>query len=171
MLIRCYFQDLFKSISVLAAMLPIMVRPNVWICEHLGISHLTGKKVKIDNNKLMTVQKHLLCCNYSPSYEDFFILTRESNDFKMKIMESLQIASGNPCLNKADSSLPLDLNISGDHMFYHIIWCPSITLCVYNCRLFSFQYYVAIFVFYQKQNIWAFNIILGVTMKAVAFES
>ena len=142
-------------------MLPIMVRPNVWICEHLGISHLTGKKVKIDNNKLTMIQKHLLCCNYSPSYEDFFILTRESNDFKLKITESLQIASDNP----------LDLNISGYHMFYHIIWCPSITLCVYNCRLFSFQYYVAIFVFYQKQNIWAFNIILGVTMKAVAFES
>ena len=25
------------------------------ICEHLGISHLTGKKVKIDNNKLMAI--------------------------------------------------------------------------------------------------------------------
>ena len=43
-------------------------------------------------------------------------------------------------------------------------------LCVYNCRLFSFQYYVTIFLFYQKQNIWAFNIILGVTKKAVAFK-
>ena len=39
---RCYFQDLFTSIG--AAMLPIMVRPNVRICEHLGISHFTGKK-------------------------------------------------------------------------------------------------------------------------------
>ena len=26
--VRCYFQDLFTSISVVAAMLPIMVRPN-----------------------------------------------------------------------------------------------------------------------------------------------
>ena len=51
-------------------------------------------------------------------------------------------------------------------IIYHI-WCPSITLCVDNCHLFSFQHYVTIFVFYQKQNVWAFNIILGVTIKAV----
>ena len=51
-------------------------------------------------------------------------------------------------LDKADSSLPLQLfwfNISGYHMmFYHIIW-PSIPSSVYNCCLFSFQYYVTIF--------------------------
>ena len=44
------------------------------------------------------------------------ILTRESNDFKLKIMESLLIAPDKPILNKADSSLPLELfycNISG----------------------------------------------------------
>ena len=37
---------------------------KVWICKHLGISHLTEKKVKIDNNKLTAIQEHLLCCNY-----------------------------------------------------------------------------------------------------------
>ena len=82
---------------------------KVQICEHLGISHLTGKKVKIDKNKLMAVQEHLLCCNYSPSFEDISILTRESNDFKVKIMENLFIAIDKPVLNKADSSLPLEL--------------------------------------------------------------
>ena len=50
---------------------------KVRICEHLVISHLTEKKVKIDNNKLTAIQKHLLCCNYCPSFEDFSILTRE----------------------------------------------------------------------------------------------
>ena len=30
--------------------------------------------------------------------------------------------------------------INGYHLFYHIIWCPSIPLYVHNCRLFSFQY-------------------------------
>ena len=36
-------------------------------------------------------------------------------------------------------------------MFYRmIIWCPSIPLCVYNRRLFSFHHYVTSFVFYQK---------------------
>ena len=58
---------------------------KVRICEHLGISHLTEKKVKIDSNKL-------LCCNYCPSFEDFSLLTQASNDFKLRIMESLLIA-------------------------------------------------------------------------------
>ena len=43
---------------------------KIRISEHLGTSHLTGKKVKIDNNKIMAIQEHLLCCNYSPSYEE-----------------------------------------------------------------------------------------------------
>ena len=82
---------------------------KVRICEHLGMSHLTGKKVKIDNNKLTAIQERLLCCNYSPSFEDFPILTRESDDFKPKIMDSILIARHKPILNKADSSLLLEL--------------------------------------------------------------
>ena len=78
------------------------------ICEHLILSRLT-KKVKTDNNKVTALQEHLLGCNFSPSFEDFPILTRESNDFKLKIMESLLIARDKPILNKADSSLPLEL--------------------------------------------------------------
>ena len=77
---------------------------KVRICEPLGISHHTGKKVKIGNNKLTAIQEHLLCCNYFPSFEDLSILTRESNDFKLKITESLIIARDKPVLNKADSS-------------------------------------------------------------------
>ena len=77
--------------------------------EHLGISHLTEKKVKIDNNKPTAIQEHLLCCNYCPSFEDFSILTRQNNDFKLRIMESLLIARVKTILNKADSSLPLEL--------------------------------------------------------------
>ena len=57
----------------------------------LGV-YLTGKKVKTENNKLTAIQEYLLCCKYSKSFEEFSILTRESNDFKLKIMESLQIA-------------------------------------------------------------------------------
>ena len=82
---------------------------KVQICKHLEILHLTEKKVKIDNNKVTAIQEHLLCCNYSPSFEDFSILTRESNDFKLKIMERLLIARYKPILKKADSSLPLEL--------------------------------------------------------------
>ena len=71
------------------------------------ISHLSGK-VKTDN-KLTAIQEHLFCCNCSPSLEDFSILTRESNEVKLKIMESLLIARDKPALNKADSSLHLEV--------------------------------------------------------------
>ena len=54
---------------------------KVPVFEHLGISYLTGKKVKIDNNKLKVIKEHVLCSNYSPSSEDFYILTRENSDF------------------------------------------------------------------------------------------
>ena len=82
---------------------------NVQICKHLGISHLTGKNVKIDNNKLTAIQEDLLCCNCFPCFEDFSIMTTESNGFKLKIMQSLLIACDKPILKKADFSLPLEL--------------------------------------------------------------
>ena len=81
---------------------------NVPICN-FGILHLTGKKVKTDNYKLMAIQEHLLCCNYSPFFEDISILVRENNDFKLKILDSLLIARDKPVLKKADSSLLLEL--------------------------------------------------------------
>ena len=65
-------------------------RFNVQIGEYLGTSHLTSKKVKIDNNTLIPIQKHLLCWKWSPSFEDFSILIVERDDFKFKIIESLE---------------------------------------------------------------------------------
>ena len=109
--LRCYFQDLFTKCGGCNTTSYGKTKRHFKVrnCENVGISHLTEKKVKIDNNKLMATQEHLLCCNYSPSFEDFSILTRESNDFKLKIMESLLIARDKSILNKADSSLPLEL--------------------------------------------------------------
>ena len=121
---------------------------KVQICEHLDISHLTRKKVKIDNNNLIVIQENLLCYNYSPSFENFSILTRESNNFKLKIIENLLIVHDKPVLNKAHSSLSLRLflyHISGYHIFYHITWCLSISLYVCYCHLFSFQYHLTNF--------------------------
>ena len=37
------------------------------------------------------MQEHLLCCNYSLLLEDFSVLNRESNEFKLKMMESFPI--------------------------------------------------------------------------------
>ena len=105
---------------------------KVWICEYLGISHLTGKKVKTDNNKLTAIQEHLLCVNYSPFFEDFSILNRKSYDFKLTILESPLIARHKPVLNKVDSSLPLELfwyNIIG----YHVMLYPSNDIYLFHC--------------------------------------
>ena len=82
---------------------------KIQIYKHLGILHFTGKNVKIDNNKVTVNQEHFLCCNYSPSFEDFSILSKECNDFQLKIMKSLLIACEKPVLYKADSLLPLEL--------------------------------------------------------------
>ena len=127
---------------------------NVRICEHLGISHLTGKKLKIDNNKLTAIQEYRLSYNYSPSFEGFSILTRESNDFKLKIMESLLIASNKVVLNKVHFSLPLEL-------FWYasvvIIWFlitsydVHLSHCAYTIVVFSvFNITLRVFEFYQK---------------------
>ena len=101
---------------------------KIQVCERLGISHLTEKKVKIDENKPMILED-LLCCNYSPSFAGFAVLTRENNDFKLKIMKSLLIVCEKSVLNKAHSSLSLE--------FFCLIcfiewWSPSMPLCVYR---------------------------------------
>ena len=80
---------------------------KVQIFKRLGISRL--KKVNIESNNLTAIREQLLCCNYSTSFEDFSILTRKSNDIKVKIMDSLLIARDRLILNKAASSLPLKL--------------------------------------------------------------
>ena len=82
---------------------------KVRICKHLGSSYLAGKKVKIDSKKLTTIQEHFLYCNYSPSFEQISILTRKSNEFKLKITEIPLIVCYKPVLNNAHSSLPLQL--------------------------------------------------------------
>ena len=121
--LKCYFRDLFTSMVAdwlvykcscynatyygkTKRHFKVRTCPN-----YLDISHLTGnwQQLEIDNNTLTAIQEHLLCWNYSPSFEDFSILFWESKDFKLKIMEKLLIVRDKPVLNKADSSLSLDL--------------------------------------------------------------
>ena len=100
------------------------------------------------DNKLTAIQEHLSCCNYSPSFADFSILTRESNDFKLNIMESLLIARDKPILKKVDSFLLVELfqcNISGYHKFYtydvHLSHCGH-TIVVCSISLFCYDFYI-----------------------------
>ena len=73
--------------------------------EHLGVSALTGKRVKEDNDS--AIKEHHLFCNHSPGFDDFSILASNSNDFKVTLMESLLINRDRPPLNKSRHSLPL----------------------------------------------------------------
>ena len=59
---------------------------KVRMCEHLGISALTGKRVKDDDDS--AIKEHLLFCNHTPEFEDFSILASNNNDFKVTLMES-----------------------------------------------------------------------------------
>ena len=77
------------------------------MCEHLGISALTGKRVKDDDDS--AIKEHLLFCNHTPDFEDFSILATNNNDFKVMLMESLLINRDHPPLNKNKQPLPLEL--------------------------------------------------------------
>ena len=75
--------------------------------EHLGISALTGKRVKGDNDS--AIKQRLLFCNHAPDFEDFSILATNNNDFKVRLMESLLINRDNTPLNMNNQSLYLEL--------------------------------------------------------------
>ena len=75
--------------------------------EHIGVSPLTGKKVKPVNNS--AVRDHLLHCNYLPSCDKFSILAHESKKFLLEIKESLLIMRDKPSLNRNISYAPLYL--------------------------------------------------------------
>ena len=47
--------------------------------EHIGMSHLTGKKVKPSKNS--AIYDHLLNCNFVPSFENFSILAHEKKKY------------------------------------------------------------------------------------------
>ena len=126
---------------------------KVRIWEHLGISYLNGKKVKIDNIELTTIQEHFLCCNYSPSFEDFSVLTKESNYFRLEIMGSVPRLTVRDKPDKTDYSLSFELfdnNNNGYHLMFYLIFSYDIPSCLCNFRLFSFRYYVINFTFLSK---------------------
>ena len=59
---------------------------NVGIREHIRISPLTKKKVKLVGS---TVSDHLFLCNHSPSFESFNMFTRENRTFVLELKEIL----------------------------------------------------------------------------------
>ena len=67
---------------------------KVRMCEHLGISALTGKRVKGDDDS--AIKQHLLFCNHTTDFEDFSILATNNNNFKVTLTESLLINRDHP---------------------------------------------------------------------------
>ena len=73
--------------------------------EHMGISNLTGKRLKCV--KQSAVSDHLLECNCSIDFDHFDILASDANKFRLLIKESLLIKRDQPQLNKTIKSFPL----------------------------------------------------------------
>ena len=80
---------------------------KVRMCEHLGISVLTEKRVKGDDDS--AIKEYLLFGNHTPDFENFSIFAANNNNFKVTLMESLLINRDHPPLNKNKQSLPLEL--------------------------------------------------------------
>ena len=75
--------------------------------EHIGKSALTGKRVAC---KPSAVSDHLLLHDNSNSdFNDFTILCRDNNKFKLSLRESILIYRDSPILNKNIASVPLQL--------------------------------------------------------------
>ena len=77
------------------------------MCKHLGISALSMKRVKGDDDS--AIKEHLLFCNHTPDFEDLSILATNNNGFNVTLMESLLINRDHPPLIKNRQSFSLDL--------------------------------------------------------------
>ena len=75
--------------------------------EHLGISPLTGKFVKTP--KKSAIFDHMLLDGHKASFDNFSILLKEKNAFKLQLKESLLISRDKPILNRNIYSFPLEL--------------------------------------------------------------
>ena len=62
----------------------------------MGISHLTNKLLK--NVKQSAVSDHLLTCDCKINFDDFTILSKDSNNINLLIKESLLISRDKPIL-------------------------------------------------------------------------
>ena len=78
---------------------------NVRVSEHMGVSARTGKNIKSTKNS--AVRDHMVVCNNIVSFEDFSALANGTNDFRIKLIESLLIHRDGSQLKKLSKSAPL----------------------------------------------------------------
>ena len=75
--------------------------------EHVGILHLANKHLK--NIKQSAISDHLLTCDCNINFNDFTILSKDSNNVNLLIKESLLVSHDKPILNKTVKFFPLEL--------------------------------------------------------------
>ena len=75
--------------------------------EDMGISHLTNKRLK--NIKQSAISDHVLTCGCNINFNDFTILSKDSNNINLLIEESLSVSCDKPILNKTVKSFPFEL--------------------------------------------------------------
>ena len=75
---------------------------NIWESLHVQVETLSLPKNS-------AVRDHMLVCNNIVSFEDFSVLANGTNDFRIKLQESLLIHRDGPQLNKTSESAPLML--------------------------------------------------------------
>ena len=77
--------------------------------EHLGISLRTNKSFSYQKDTATEVRKHIHDCGHVSSIDNFEIIGRASNDFYLRIKESLLIKKWKPSLNITLDTIPLYL--------------------------------------------------------------
>ena len=73
----------------------------------MGVSARTGKNIKSTKNS--AVRNRMLVCKNIMSFEDFSVLVNGTNNFGIKLEESILTHRDEPQLNKTSESVPLVL--------------------------------------------------------------
>ena len=71
---------------------------KVRVSEHQSVSARTGKRVQ--GTLSTSVRDNMLNCDHTVAWEDFSIISRESNYYSQETKESLFIKRENPSLNR-----------------------------------------------------------------------
>ena len=75
--------------------------------EHMGVSNLTGKRLK--NVKDTAVSSHLFQRNCTIDFDHFDILATDISKFNLLVKESLLIKRSNSALSRTTKSFSLEL--------------------------------------------------------------
>ena len=77
------------------------------VAKHMVISNVTGKRLK--NVKQSAISDHLLQCNCTINFDDFSILSKDCNKFKLLLMESLLKKRDKTIWNRTIKLFPVEL--------------------------------------------------------------